>query len=180
MCLHIKLALLNMLLQLSICLVLCPGQLQHRLSNWVESILKSRCIQCYLGSLHYCRSYWSRGSLRAWWSLSTRGSRGSFISRGSSTIRGSSIIRSSSWVSSSSWGSYIGISSPRGSSIGVSSLIRWCSILIWMSPSLRRSPISMWPSTNIIIITTFYWIFPPSWYGGFLYICASSGIFSSH
>ena len=57
--------------------------------------------QCYLRSLHYYRSHWSRGSLKTGWSLSTRSSRGFSISRGSFTIRGSSItIRGSSTIRS--------------------------------------------------------------------------------
>ena len=83
---------------------------------------------------------------------------------------------SSSWVSSSSRGSSIsmGISSSRRSSIRVSSSVRGSPTLVWISPSLRGSPISMWPSI-IIIIAISSWIFPPSWHGSPLHICASLG-----
>ena len=94
MCLHIELALLDVLLQMSVSLILHSSQLQHRLSNCIECTFQCRSIQCYMRCLHYYMSHWSRRSLRTWWSLSIGGSRGSSIAiRGSSTIRGSSIIR---------------------------------------------------------------------------------------
>ena len=133
MCLNVKLALLDMLLQLSISLILCPVQLQHRLSHLIKSILQSGGIQCYLRSLENYRSHWPRGSLRAWWSLSAGVSRGSSISvRGSSIIRGSSSNRgSSSRISSSSRGPSI--------PIRISSSIGWPSILTQISSSFRGS-----------------------------------------
>ena len=76
MCLHIKLTLLYMLLQLSIGLVLGPGQLQHRLPHSVEGILQCRCIQGYLGGSALLPVLLVQGVLRAWWSSSTRVSRG--------------------------------------------------------------------------------------------------------
>ena len=94
MCLHIELALLDVLLQMPISLILYSGQLQHGLSNCIKSTFQSRGIQCYMGCLHYNRSHWSGRSLRTWWSLSTGGSRELPISiRGSSTIQGFSTIR---------------------------------------------------------------------------------------
>ena len=49
--------------------------------------------------------------------------------------------------------------------------------LVWISPSLRGSLISMQPSI-IIIIAISSWIFPPSCHGSPLHICASLGGFS--
>ena len=46
-----------------------------------------------MGCLHYHRSYWSRRSLRTWWSLSTGGPGGPPFPLWSSIIRGSSTIR---------------------------------------------------------------------------------------
>ena len=111
-----------------------------------------------LGEFYYYRPYWSRWSLQARWSLSTRRSRGSSITRRSSITRGSSI-------------------SIRRSSIRVSSSVRESSTLVWISPFIRGSPISMRPSRTIII-TVYFSVFSSSGGGSPFYICISLRGFS--
>ena len=87
--------------------------------------------------------------------------------QGSSTIRGSSIsIRGPSTIRGSSSSRRpsisIGVPCPRRSSLWVSSSIRWPSTLTGISPSFRGSPIPIWSSNYIVIITTFSWVFPSS------------------
>ena len=129
MSLHVKLALLQVLLQLYISLILGSSQLQHRLSHIIKCIFQSSCVQCYLGDLCYNWSYRSRVSLGSQWSSSSRVSRMLSISRGSSIIRGSS--------------SLICIPSFRISSILIISSIQWSSILTLVPSSFRGPLISI-------------------------------------
>ena len=99
------------------------------------------------GGLDYYRSYWSRWSLRARWSLSTR------RPRGSSSIRRSSITI-------------------RRSSTRVSFSVRGSPTSVRISPSIRGSLISMWSSRTITITISFQAL-SYSCYWSSLHICAS-------
>ena len=164
MSLHIDLPLLNVLLQLSISLVLCPGQLQHGLSNRVRYSLEQMYLMS-LGEFALLLVSLVQGVLEGLVVLAHQEVQGVLHHQEVLHHQGSSIsIRgSSSWVSSSCRGSSIsmGIFSSRGSSIRISSSLRQSPTLVWISPSLRGSLISMWPSI-IIIIAISSWIFPPS------------------
>ena len=99
MCLHIELALLDVLLQMSVSLILCSSQLLHRLSNCIECNFQCRSIQCYMRCLHYNRSHWSGEVLEDLAVLVHQEVQGSsIVIRGSSTIRRSSTIRGSSSI----------------------------------------------------------------------------------
>ena len=110
MSLQVTLSLLDVLLQLFICLVLSPHKLHHGLPHSVKSIFYSGGVQSYLRCLHNYRSYrscWSCGPSgpcppeaqvtllhqgAPTWLSSSRGSLTRVSSStGSSSIRGSSI-----------------------------------------------------------------------------------------
>ena len=61
----------------------------------------------------------------------------------------------------------------QGALYQISSSVRGSPTFVWISPSFRRCPISLWSS--IIIITISSWIISPSWHGSPLHICAFSG-----
>ena len=155
MSLQVNLSLLDVLLQLSICLVLGSG------------------IQGYVSHPHNYRSYRPCWSLQIWWSFSSWGTRGSSFRRSSTRISSSrwswAIRRSSFRVSFSRWSFAIG--GPPPGALHQGFLFQ---VALLLGILLQGSSVSMWLSGLIFIVSIFR-VFPPSTYNSSLYVGSSLG-----